>query len=55
LGEQTEVDLRVVRGKIVMALAEERPIRLSDLLSGVTKRNLHDEVGTGASVGREAW
>ncbi|HEV2284058.1 MAG TPA: AbrB/MazE/SpoVT family DNA-binding domain-containing protein [bacterium] len=55
LTEQAEVDLTVVNGKIVVTPAAKRSIRLADLLSGVTKRNLHDAVDTGPPVGREAW
>lgn len=55
LAEQAEVDLTVVNGKIVVTPAAKRPVRLADLLSGVTKRNLHDAVDAGAPVGREAW
>lgn len=55
LAEQAEVDLTVVNGKIVVTPAAKRSIRLADLLSRVTKRNLHDAVDTGTPVGREAW
>jgi antitoxin MazE len=53
--EQAEVDLAVVNGKIVLSPAITRRKRLADLLSRVTKRNLHREVDTGAPVGREVW
>ena len=49
------VDLSVVEGRIVIAPRQEPEPRLEDLLKGVTKRNLHSEVATGDSVGREVW
>jgi antitoxin MazE len=55
LSERAEVDLAVVNGKIVLSPAAKRPKRLADLLSRVTKRNLHREVDTGPAVGREVW
>jgi antitoxin MazE len=55
LSEQAEVDLVVVNGKIVLSSAAKRPKRLADLLSRVTRRNLHREVDTGPAVGREVW
>lgn len=55
LAEQAEVDLSLVNGKLVVTPTAKPRIRLADLLSRITKRNLHDEVDTGARVGREAW
>jgi antitoxin MazE len=55
LGDQTEVDLTVTNGKLVVAAATQPAQNLEGLLSRVTKRNLHGEVDTGTSVGREAW
>lgn len=55
LDDQTEVDLTVTNGKIVIAPATKSAQRLRDLLSRVTKRNIHGEVDTGTPVGRETW
>jgi antitoxin MazE len=55
LDEQAEVDLTMMNGKIIVSPAVKRPKRLADLLSRVTKRNLHREVDTGSPVGREVW
>jgi len=49
------VDMSVVEGRLVAAPVRVRRARLRDLLDKVTKANLHDEVDTGAPVGREAW
>ncbi len=55
LADQTEVDLRVTNGKLVIAAPTKPAQRLEDLLSRVTKRNLHGEVDTGIPRGRETW
>lgn len=55
LGEETEVDLTVKNGSLVVAPATKPTQRLQDLLSRVTKRNRHGEVDTGSPVGREVW
>jgi antitoxin MazE len=48
------VDLSIENGSLRI-----RPVRhryaLRDLLRKVTRRNRHDEVGTGAPIGRETW
>jgi antitoxin MazE len=51
----TTVDLSVDDGKIVIDPRPEPDYRLEDLLKGVTKRNRHEEVETGAPVGQEVW
>jgi antitoxin MazE len=53
--EGTLVDLSVVKGKLVATPATSKKITLSQLLAKVSRANLHGEVGTGPSVGREAW
>lgn len=55
LGDKTEVDLTVRNGNLVVAPTTKPPQRLEDLLSRVTKRNLHGEVDMGTPMGREAW
>ncbi len=51
----TSVDLSVNDGRIIIDPHVESEFRLEDLLSGVTKENLHAEVDTGNVVGREVW
>ena len=51
----TPVAISVDDGRIVIDPRTESEYRLEDLLRGVTKRNLHAEVKTGGTVGREAW
>lgn len=53
LGDQTEVNLTVTNGKLVVAPTTKPAQRLKALLSRVTKRNLHREIDTGRPIGRE--
>ena len=53
--EGTMVQLSVSEGRLVAAPLRARKPRLTDLLAGITKANLHEEVKTGLPVGREAW
>ncbi len=52
-GSMVEVSLE--QGKIVVAPISEPEFTLEDLLAKVTKRNLHEEVDTGSSLGKEVW
>jgi antitoxin MazE len=47
------VDLAVHDGKLIIEPAQKPQYNLSDLLKKVTKENLHSEVSTGPTVGRE--
>ena len=50
------VDMRVAAGKIILSLAKKKKaLELSDLLRGVTKKNLHAESDFGKGIGREIW
>lgn len=51
----TEVELALVEGKLVISPAKKPSHTLESLLAGVAEDNLHGEVGTGPSVGKEAW
>ena len=53
--EGTLVDLSVVKGKLVVTPATRKKTTLSQLLAKVNRTNVHGEVETGPSVGREAW
>ena len=53
--EGSRVEILALDGELVV-----RPLRtprhtLAELLSGITKGNLHEEVDTGPAVGREGW
>ncbi len=55
LREDSPVDLSVVQGKLVIQPYSDEPLRLDDLLRGVTEENLHREWDTGPAVGKEVW
>jgi antitoxin MazE len=61
LAEETEiregsvVDLAAQRGRLVVTPAPRQRYDLDEMLAEVTDDNLHEEVGTGERVGREAW
>ena len=49
------VDICVENGDLVVRPVHRRQYVLSELLKGVNSSNLHEEIGTGDPVGREAW
>ena len=53
--EGTVVDLSLAEGKLVAVPDVKNRYTLKQLLSKVTKDNLHKEVSFGRAVGREAW
>ncbi len=55
LASGAAVEVAVRNGDIVIRPIRRPAYRLSELLAKVKKSNLHDEVPTGPSVGREAW
>jgi antitoxin MazE len=53
--ENTAVELRLDRGKLVLEPSEPPALLLEELLRGVRKSNLHDEVDSGPAQGKEVW
>ena len=51
----TQVELSLVNGKIVVEPVKAPAWTLEDLLEGITEENLHLEVEYGPSVGKEVW
>jgi len=49
------VEISMVKGKIVITPIQAPSWTLDELLAGVTKENLHDEIDTGFAVGKEIW
>jgi antitoxin MazE len=49
------VDLSVENGRLLVRPLRARKYVLSELLKKVNPRNVHGEVPTGESVGREGW
>ena len=50
-----EVDIREEAGRIVIEPVREKTYKLDDLLKGITKDNLHEEIDFGRPEGREVW
>lgn len=55
IDQGSTVDLAVVEGKLIVTPITEQNYSLDELLAGVTKENLHQEVTTGKAVGKEGW
>ena len=55
LKPNTEVDLSLTEGKLVVSPVTTAKYSLQDLLESITKKNSHAEVDSGASVGNEIW
>lgn len=53
--EGTVVDLAVSEGKLVAVPIRRKKTTLKQLLAKVSKANVHGEVDSGPSVGRESW
>jgi antitoxin MazE len=51
----TEVDIQVVKGRLVITPVPSGRYSLDDLLAEVTPDNIHKEHPTGARRGRESW
>ena len=52
---RADVELTLEAGKLVIQPIKEETITLDELLSQVTKKNLHRAEETGAPMGNEAW
>jgi len=55
LQRETSVEVSLADGKLVITPVARPKPTLKQLLSKVTKENLHHEVDTGSAVGNEAW
>jgi antitoxin MazE len=53
--EGTVLNLAVSEGKVVATPVERKKQSLKQLLAKITRKNLHAEVDSGPSVGREIW
>jgi antitoxin MazE len=49
------VDVREESGRIVIEPARHKEYDLAELVKGITRANLHDEVDFGVPVGKEVW
>jgi antitoxin MazE len=55
LKEESEVDVSLNNGKLVVVPVEKPGLTLKTLLAQITEENVHREVDTGHATGREAW
>ncbi len=55
LENNSEVEISLVEGKLVITPVVTLQEELAHLLSGVTKENLHNECDTGEVAGKENW
>jgi antitoxin MazE len=49
------VEVREEQGRIVIEPVRRKEYKLDELLGGITGKNLHKPVDTGAPVGKEVW
>lgn len=49
------VDVREESGRIVIEPVRRKEYDVAELVQGITRRNLHEEVDFGAPAGNEAW
>ena len=55
LDRETSVDISLADGKLIIKPIAKPNLTLKQLLSKVTKENLHHEVDTGPALGNETW
>jgi antitoxin MazE len=51
----SEVEVSLVDGRIVIKPISKNRWTLEQLLSGITSENMHQEINTGNAVGKEVW
>lgn len=49
------VDVREEDGRIIIEPVRSTPLKLEELVSGITQENRHDEMDFGRSSGGEVW
>jgi antitoxin MazE len=52
---EQSVHVREEQGRIVIEPVRRKAFKLNDLLGGITTKNQHKPVDTGAPVGKEVW
>ena len=55
IADDSAVELELEEGKIVLSPVRRSGPTLTELLSRVSKENLHGEVSTGPAAGSESW
>lgn len=51
---EQHVTIKATKGRIVIEPVENLDFKLEDLVAGITRQNVHDEISFGGPVGREA-
>ena len=51
---EQRVTIKATKGRIVIEPADKLDFKLEDLVAGITRANVHDEVVFGGPVGKEA-
>jgi antitoxin MazE len=49
------VDISIQDGKIIISPEKRKSLSLRQLLSKITKANIHEEIAAGDPIGREIW
>lgn len=49
------VEMREEQGRIVIEPIRRKEFKLDELVDGITGKNLHEAIDTGAPVGKEIW
>ena len=49
------VEISIVEGQIIITPVVAPSWTLEELLAGINKKNLHNEVDTGFAIGNEVW
>jgi antitoxin MazE len=49
------VEISIVKGQIIITPVVAPSWTLEELLAGINKNNLHNEVDTGFAIGNEVW
>lgn len=55
IDSESQVNISLEKGRLVMAPTEKPRYSLRQLLSKVSSDNIHSEVNTGKAVGGEVW
>jgi antitoxin MazE len=55
LTEDGAVDVTVRNGKLIVVPIPQAEYTLEEMVSRITPENRHDEIDTGAPVGKEVW
>jgi antitoxin MazE len=53
--EGDEVEMNITKGRLVIAPRPPTDYRLDDLVAGIRRSNLHNEVAVNDPQGKEAW